>query len=696
LGDRNLAGELKEQCIYMDGVYNIRIIRCHFNLDPNDQGLYTGNNNSAVGIHVYGTNFRLIGGSGSFPEIRNFLHGVVVHNANGGFPIVIDNMRFINNISNHISISNSIGSRITNNKFFLFNTGNLTDPMTGIYLFECTNYQVENNTITGSFLTNQVGMYVRNSGPYQNAIYNNKFLNVQQGLWTVGKNWDETSGVGLKMNCNDFTNSTYNIGIADIPYIQFGTDWTGVDRSQGLAFSSDLFKTRNTYAVPNNACTGNNENKFRMDALNNDPNNYFYILSHGSFLNPVQFQPNPQTLNSCSNNSEVVLLSQGNAPASKTTYCPNNSLPLLSKQQLLIDLSTINSTLASIQVDINVKKDGGDKKNLLQIVNGDDSYGQIKNQLMAVGPYLSDEVIKAYFNSSAPVGHKKIVFIQNAPVSPPLWNYVRTLGLPSTILNDMMVAQNTNTISGTHDLLSKKTFFLHKQQEINFERFERFLRDSTGFYPDSVINFLNSGVLPNGDLLLADYYHTLSARSLANSALNQIELKGGAFSDYAALKRILWSIDLDPDYIIQLRADGVKRSQIQNLAFSGSYLTEGIARTLLNLVWNIATPYEKPVPNNGTGTSARDANALAEIKEIVMNEFVKIFPNPASTFLTVDAQNNDSKEVQILDLNGKVVLTHNLETTSTVDIRDLSNGAYFIRLTNGNQVISINKIIIIR
>ena len=108
------------------------------------------------------------------------------------------------------------------------------------------------------------------------------------------------------MNCNDFT-STYNIGVMDIPYVQFGTDWTGVARVQGREDLTPIDKVRNTYAcsVPN--CVGNMENKFHIDALNNNVNNYFYVNRHGSFTDP-QFQPIPQTNEKCSNSGELVNL----------------------------------------------------------------------------------------------------------------------------------------------------------------------------------------------------------------------------------------------------------------------------------------------------------------------------------------------------------------------------------------------------
>lgn len=72
-----------------------------------------------------------------------------------------------------------------------------------------------------------------------------------------------------------------------------------------------------------------------------------------------------------------------------------------------------------------------------------------------------------------------------------------------------------------------------------------------------------------------------------------------------------------------------------------------------------------------------------------------IFPNPASDFLniTVDGVSSQSR-VELYDALGKVVNSQNLTGfNNRLDLIDLQNGLYFIKLMDGNNVIETRKII---
>ncbi|MDD2387179.1 MAG: T9SS type A sorting domain-containing protein, partial [Bacteroidales bacterium] len=72
--------------------------------------------------------------------------------------------------------------------------------------------------------------------------------------------------------------------------------------------------------------------------------------------------------------------------------------------------------------------------------------------------------------------------------------------------------------------------------------------------------------------------------------------------------------------------------------------------------------------DNGTGVSES------------MNQKVKIYPNPASRQITVEAE--DLISVSILDMLGKVVLSVNANsTTEVIDISGLGKANYFVKIT---------------
>ncbi|MCZ2100267.1 MAG: T9SS type A sorting domain-containing protein [Chitinophagales bacterium] len=74
-----------------------------------------------------------------------------------------------------------------------------------------------------------------------------------------------------------------------------------------------------------------------------------------------------------------------------------------------------------------------------------------------------------------------------------------------------------------------------------------------------------------------------------------------------------------------------------------------------------------------------------------------IFPNPASSSLYVKlTDTNQNYKMNILDLNGKLISTSNIEQNfAHVDISNLHNGIYFVKLINekGEQVSELRKLV---
>ena len=77
------------------------------------------------------------------------------------------------------------------------------------------------------------------------------------------------------------------------------------------------------------------------------------------------------------------------------------------------------------------------------------------------------------------------------------------------------------------------------------------------------------------------------------------------------------------------------------------------------------------------------------------NEYnnVTIFPNPAKTSLTLRAETAGVKEAKIINSLGQIVKEFSFETTTTVDIKDLNNGVYFVNILGDNV---ITKKIVVR
>jgi photosystem II stability/assembly factor-like uncharacterized protein len=71
----------------------------------------------------------------------------------------------------------------------------------------------------------------------------------------------------------------------------------------------------------------------------------------------------------------------------------------------------------------------------------------------------------------------------------------------------------------------------------------------------------------------------------------------------------------------------------------------------------------------------------------------KVYPNPASSMVTISAANADSYKLSVTDITGKVVMTKSLSgIENTLDISSLSTGAYFFELSS-DKIKDIVKIL---
>ena len=73
------------------------------------------------------------------------------------------------------------------------------------------------------------------------------------------------------------------------------------------------------------------------------------------------------------------------------------------------------------------------------------------------------------------------------------------------------------------------------------------------------------------------------------------------------------------------------------------------------------------------------------------NDF-KIYPNPADNTVTVERQEVETADVRILNIAGKICMSHTFEygqTTLTLDISKLSTGTYIIEIGNISDLLII-------
>jgi hypothetical protein len=81
------------------------------------------------------------------------------------------------------------------------------------------------------------------------------------------------------------------------------------------------------------------------------------------------------------------------------------------------------------------------------------------------------------------------------------------------------------------------------------------------------------------------------------------------------------------------------------------------------------------------GTSAKLSQNATSTQNLDKNSY-KIFPNPASNFINIEARNSSVTEVKLMDLNGKILANSTFQSYTRINLEGLSNGIYLLKFSN--------------
>ncbi len=683
--------------IRTEDVYGLNVLGCNFTGDDYMVGIYALN--SRIIVKDYCANPISPTNCGSTPTQNVFsklgkaiyLINTISTNYSTIDHALFHNTNYKNNAQIYVNKVNNV--ELINNGMDVDGSNLITQPNYGIYLNNCDAYIVENNVFQASPALKNVGIYVNNSGPNANSIYNNTFTELAQGLWAVNQNYDPTTGNGLVMNCNDFLYGKYNIGIQRTSRNVAGyPNNTGVNTTQGIANTpNEPDNVRNTYNV--NACNTNAENKYYIAT-----SNAFFISSHGSFQGGI-YHPTPQISSSCSNSLELVDIVGSNPPLSsiKSTYCPVNNLGGFSSLMLASSLSTNRSNASTTSASITAQLDGGNTQTLLNAINGNTSPGNLKNMLMAPA-YLSDAVLLAYFGkaNTPPNGHIKDVFEKNAPTTNTVWQLVQSLNLPNGIFNQIQAAQNQNKLSNRANMQSQLQLAQREIGLLNNQKIRRFINDTAGVQYDSIIAIYNLNELPNSKFDKVAI--NIAAKRFA-VAQNQIKELTPQYPDFCAVQQYALNLAQNANYIKDMKLNPSAKNYLIAEVNKANYLTEGLAASILAQVYNIRFDEERLEPIQ-TKEGARLLNNQTTTNNDVISlaNGINVYPNPANDMLNVsfDNQTQNTYTIKIVDVTAKVLIEQNCNSTCTIKLNTLQNGIYFVNLYNGNALLSTKKIVVIK
>lgn len=89
------------------------------------------------------------------------------------------------------------------------------------------------------------------------------------------------------------------------------------------------------------------------------------------------------------------------------------------------------------------------------------------------------------------------------------------------------------------------------------------------------------------------------------------------------------------------------------------------------------------------------SDTSSSIDEINSFEDLSLFPNPASSTLTISAPNNQNLSYVLIDLNGRKVLFGEFSNKILLDVSELNKGMYFLRIENIKNAEFITRKVVI-
>jgi hypothetical protein len=160
------------------------------------------------------------------------------------------------------------------------------------------------------------------------------------------------------------------------------------------------------------------------------------------------------------------------------------------------------------------------------------------------------------------------------------------------------------------------------------------------------------------------------------------------------------SILIGTTYRKQYNINGLSVSSISSSFVS---LIEGIGSTL-GLLEPLVAPFESGSALNcfsqnhvtlyPAGTDS--CSSTVSIKEIKNNSSIilTIYPNPAQNNFTIKTNTNEKQNLQVFDVNDKLVLTQTINGTTNIDASTLAQGVYNVSLTSNEGVVNKRLVVV--
>lgn len=596
------------------------------------------------------------------------------------------------NVDEGILMNSTSYDDISNNNFTI--AGAINNETYGVRLIATTGVIVQNNFFTGTsgspFGVESYGIIAENTGTVGSTVFDNTFEGTDIGIQTQGDN------SALKIRCNTFAANGNPHNIAS---------WTTLIIPGPIGAMNTLMQQ----GLNCQTTSGNNinENQAGNEWLDNcpsstttdilvDPAIVFGYKAHG-----LNSNLDPFTVPACSSPSWLALpLLVGLevcVGVNKTFSSCNNPFAGLIKDPD-IDFEgyevEVKNLITTYKNEINAllsQIDGGNTRNLLTIISSL-STGDVKNELIAASPYLSDEVLIAYCNSNPPYGNLQQVLISNSPLSDKVWQLVSSMNLPKGIKNQVNNAQTG--VSARTVLEQQINALLGEIQLLINDLQRRFIRRQEKPREKELLSEQND---IESQKKLMEIYLAEDSISTTQSLLNNFHQDSVAMStienqQFCAYTGLMITVQNQNKNIDSLNAAEIHTLQsiAQNPCKKAS-----TAKNILHYL-NIDSSYY-PIAKVPTGNLRLSQNSEEQNEKSNPTSDIQIYPNPTSNYFNVIVENNNGDELtlEIYNLLGKLMLQQTV-TNQKINTTYFTNGAYLLRIIGVQGKVIYHKKLIIQ
>ncbi|MDP1623329.1 MAG: T9SS type A sorting domain-containing protein [Bacteroidales bacterium] len=561
----------------------------------------------------------------------------------------------------------------------------------GLYLDFCSGFTVEKNEFYTVYDRPEgYGLIINQSGTNDNEVYNNSFHNLHYATQAQRCNrYSYPYNGGLCYRCNDFFENENDIFvISDAPP---GARDQGISLSQG----------NKTHAAKNTFTGGNNEGY--------DIYNPFDVIQYFQDQHSNGYNITPYPIVGVTN--KFVELSWYN----KYADCPSHFKTLIDIPELTAELAEADINADSVQTILMGLIDGGSTEELISEVQTSTppEAFEIRNDLMAQSPYLSDSVMQAAIAKEDVLPNVMIrdILVEN-PQSAKSDALIEALDQRFIPMPDSMMAQimEGEGIFGAKEEQEQELIKWNSKYAVAMKNLIRLYdQDTTGTYgTDSLISMINHDGSLQTRYDLVSLYYSKCAFETGNYILNTIPSEF-TLSDnqelthelYVALFPYLYQVVSDSNGLWSL--DSTQISVLNTLALNDNSLPGAYARNLL--IKKGLLQYEEPIllvsslKESKKWRSGSDNPSLGNDKDF----WLKVYPNPANYYFIVEYRSikqinpGYKLSITVTDIKGREFFNFPLNKNFdrfVIPTEKLNAGAYIIGLNvNAKQKEQVKLII---